>query len=331
MEIQQTFRVFSAADVRAALPMRKAVEVMREAFHDVSSGEVTAPLRTHMRLASHHADVLVMPSHTPRLDRVGAKVISLHPGNAERGLPFIQATMMVLDAANGRPLALMNGSALTAIRTGASCGVATDILARPDASQVGIIGSGPQAAAQLEAMCAVRPIRLAMVYDRDPDRAAAFAAKMSKKLGIDVERVASTRAAVASADIVCCATTSKTPVFKDGDISPGTHINAIGSYKPTEREIPPETVARALVVVDQTEAAWEEAGDLIMARDEGAIETSHLHAELGEILMGRKCGRTDPEQITFFKSVGVAAQDLAAAHAVLTRGTKLELGSAVSL
>ena len=327
----KNFRVFSADDVRSALPMAEAVEAMKGAFRELSAGEATVPLRTHITMHNPESDALVMSCYSPRLKRVGVKFLTLHPENTSKGLPFIQASVLIADAENGRPLALMNGGALTAIRTGAASGAATDMLARKDAKRAAIFGSGIQAATQLEAVCAVRKIRTAVVFDVDPARAASYAERMGKKLGIEIVPVSDAKAALRGADIVCTATTSKTPVFRDLDVAPGTHINAIGVYKPHEREIPPETVARAYVVVDERHAAWEESGELVLARDEGLIDESHVRAELGEVVAGKRPGRTSPGQVTLFKSVGVANQDLAAAQAVLVRGTELGLGTEVQL
>jgi len=331
LDFEQPFHVFSASDVRTALPMAKAVEAMKAAFQEQSTGEVTVPMRTHIELPEHQADALVMSCYSPRLDQVGLKIITLHPDNPERGLPFIQATVMVVDAERGTPLAVMSGAVLTSIRTGAASGAATDVLARPNASHVAIFGSGIQASTQLEAVCTVRDIRTAAVYDVDHVRAAAFAERMSEALKIEVNVATTPSAALADADVVCTATTSRTPIFDDADVEPGTHINAIGVYKIDEREIPGATVARSRVVVDEVEAAWEEAGELILAREEGLIDESFIHAELGEVVSGQKPGRQSAEEITLFKSVGVANQDLSAAHVVLARGTTLGLGSAVSL
>lgn len=331
MSQDQSLQCFSASDVSTALPMKDAVLAMKAVFQELSAGDACVPARTHVAIPEHEGDALFMPSYSPAMARMGLKVVTLHPNNRERGLPFIQALVMVLDAATGTPLAVMNGTVLTAIRTGAASGAATDILARDDASNVAIFGAGAQAETQLEAVCAVRAIRRATVFDVCAERAEEFAEKMRAALQVEVSIVDSSAAALADADIVCTATTSELPVFSDAEIAPGTHINAIGSYKPHVREIPPATVARACVVVDQVEAAWEEAGDLIMARDEGAIEESHIHAELGQIIAGNKDGRQNDEQITFFKSVGVATQDLAAACTVLKKGEALGLGSRVSL
>lgn len=328
---KKPFYVFSAEDVRAALPMDKAVDAIKDAFKELSAGKVVVPLRTHIELTGHEADVLVMSCYSPGLERVGLKLLTLHPKNAEKGLPFIQATVMVVDAERGTPLALMNGGVLTSIRTGAASGAATDVLARVDASRVAIFGSGIQAATQLEAMCAVRSVCFASVFDVDAERACQFAARMADELKIEVAAASTPAEALAKADIVCTATTSGKPVFDDSDIAPGTHINAIGVYKPHLREIPAATVKRARVVVDERAAAWEEAGELVLARDEGLIDDAHVHAEIGEILSGKISGRASEDEITLFKSVGIANQDLSAAQVVLERGVKMGLGSAVSL
>lgn len=331
MSDSKTFRVFSADEVRKALPMADAVEAMKGAFKELSEREATVPLRTHIQMKDPDADVLVMSCYSPRLKRVGVKFLTLHPENTKQGLPFIQASVMVVDAEDGTPLALMNGGALTAIRTGAASGAATDMLARQDASKAAIFGSGIQAATQLEAICAVREIKSVKVFDVYSESAEAYAKRMGEQLGIDVSVAGSATEALAEADVVCTATTSTTPVFEDADVMPGTHINAIGVYKPHEREIPAATVARAFVVVDEREAAWEESGELVLARDEGLIDESHVKAELGEIVAGSKSGRESNDQVTMFKSVGVANQDLSAATAVLQRGAELGLGTQVTL
>ncbi len=331
MTADRTFRVFSADEVRKALPMKEAVEAMKGAFKELSAREATVPLRTHIQMHDPEADVLVMSCYSPRLRRVGVKFLTLHPENTKQGLPFIQASVMVVDALDGTPLALMNGGALTAIRTGAASGAATDMLARKDASRAAIFGSGIQAATQLQAVCSVRGIKSAKVYDVFPESAQSYANRMSEELGIDVSVAATPKEALAEAEVVCTATTSTTPVFDDADLMPGTHINAIGVYKPHEREIPAATVARAFIVVDEREAAWEESGELVLARDEGLIDESHVKAELGEIVAGTKTGRESDDQVTMFKSVGVANQDLSAATAVLERGAQMGLGTTVSL
>jgi len=328
---QRTLRFLSARDVAQALPMREAVEAMKDAFRQLSAGEAVVPPRTYIETRAPQGDVLFMPSYLPAAGRLGLKVITLFGGNAALGLPRIQAIMLVLDAATGSPLAVMDGTSLTAIRTGAASGAATDILARPDASVAAIFGAGPQAEAQLEAVCEVRPIRRARVFDANAGRAAALAREMAARLGIPVEASASASETLAGADVVCTATTSPTPVFADADLAPGVHINAIGSYKPSVREVPGETVCRALVVVDHRASAMAEAGDLLIPIAEGLIAKGTVFAELGEIIAGRKKGRESAGQITLFKSVGVAVQDLLAADLVLANAARLELGAELTL
>lgn len=330
MPTDTTLRVFSAADVRKALSMKEAVEAMKGVFEELSSGKACVPPRTHVAIPKHNGDALFMPSYSPALSRMGLKVVTMHPDNRDKNLPFIQALVALFDAATGTPLAVMNGAVLTAMRTGAASGAATDLLARANASTVAIFGAGVQAETQLEAVCAVRPIKKVRVLDVSEERVAAFIGKMSSQLGVEITAVFESAEALRGTDIVCTATTSPTPVFSDDELEPGTHINAIGSYKPHVREIPPETVARALVVVDQVEAAWEEAGDLIMPLKDGLITESHIYAELGKIVSGEKPGRKDDKQITFFKSVGVATQDLAAANAVYVNGTAMGLGESAA-
>ena len=325
--------ILSADDVRQALPMREAIDAMRQAFADLSSGEAVVPQRTHIatQAPAPPGDALFMPSYSPRLKAMGLKVVTLFEQNRALGLPFIQALVMVIDAASGAPVALLDGAALTAIRSGAASGLATDLLARPDASCVAVFGAGVQARTQLEAVCAVRAVRRARVVDVIPGSAERFAQDMRARLGLPVEAAASAAEALADADIVCTATTSAVPVFADRELAAGAHINAMGAYKPHVREIPAETVCRARVVVDQAEAAWAEAGDLILPLEAGLLGRSHVAAELGELVAGRKAGRTSAGEVTLFKSVGVAIQDLAAACRALSRARERGLGTAITL
>jgi len=331
MNDKPTLLFLSAADVRRALPMQEAVEVMKSAFRELSENRAVVPLRTHLNMPEHRGGVLVMPAHSPDTARFSLKVITLFENNPALNLPFIQAMVMLFDSTTGSPLAIMEGTSLTAIRSGAASGAATDLLARADSHKVAIFGAGLQARTQLDAMCAVRPIRSASIFDQNLLRAADFASDASAELGIRVTVAASSAEALEGADIICTATTQATPVFADEEVASGCHINAIGSYKPHMREIPPLTVARAYVVVDQYDAAWAEAGDLIMPLQAGLIQTNHLRAELGELVAGSKPGRTDPQMLTFFKSVGIAIQDLAAAARVLTNAQRLGLGTEVAL
>ena len=319
----------SASDVDRVLTMRAAIAAVREAFVDLSDGRAEVPLRTQMPLAGDGA-ALFMPVHLARRRRLGIKVVTVVPENRERNLPTIQALVTVFDAETGRPEAVMDGEVLTAIRTGAASGVATDALARENSAVAAVIGAGVQGMRQLEAVCCVRTIREALVFDRDRERAVAFAAEMGRRLGRSV-RVLDKASAVFAADIVCTATSSGQPVVADADIAKGAHVNAIGTYRADTREIPGRTVGRATVFVDSREACMAEAGELVMAIGEGHLDPGSVPAEIGEVLAGSRSGRSDDSELTLFKSVGNAVQDLAVASLILEEARRLELGKEVEL
>lgn len=327
--------ILNAADVRQALPMPMAVEAMKQAFAAFSDGKALVPPRIHLPIVPHSGISLIMPSFvdgaTTTEQALAVKVVSLFDGNQARGLARIQAAVVVLEPDTGRPIALLDGAMLTAIRTAAASGAATDLLARRDCRTVALFGTGVQAITHLFAMCAVRPIEKIFVCSRTPSKVAALIAEFAGRPAIPAELIAadSPQQALADADIVCCTTTSKTPIFDDADLKPGVHINAVGSYTPQAREVPPETVCRAMVVVDSRHAAWEEAGDLIQPMQAGLIGREHIHAELGELVLGRKTGRVDDQQITFFKSVGLAVQDAVAARVALKNASQMKLGQKV--
>ncbi len=324
-------RMLSRDDVRQALPMRDAIEAVKAAFAQLSTGQADAPLRAALHVPRHNGVTLFMPAYLSADDRMAVKIVSVFNDNPAQGLPLIHALVVVVDATTGAPSAVMDGTYLTALRTGAASGAATDLLARQDARAAAIFGAGVQGRTQLEAVCAVRPIREAWVYDVSPERAAAFAAEMSQQLSLPVEAASTPAEAVSKADVVCTATTATRPIFDDADVRPGTHINAVGAYTPQMQEIPVETVLRAKVVIDHHESSLAEAGDLIIPMRQGRMAEKHIHAELGEIVAGLKPGRASAEEITFFKSVGVAVQDVAAAGAVLEAAQEMGLGTEVAL
>jgi ornithine cyclodeaminase/alanine dehydrogenase-like protein (mu-crystallin family) len=272
-----------------------------------------------------------MPAYLADDDQLGIKIVSVFNDNPARGLPLIHALVVVVDATTGRPQAAMDGTYLTALRTGATSGAATDLLARPDARSVAIFGAGVQGRTQLEAVCAVRRIQQAWVFDLHPEQAQAYAAEMSDRLELPVDAAESAAEALRHADIVCTATTSSAPVFADADLQPGIHINAVGAYTPQMQELPAATVARARVVIDHRSASLTEAGDLIIPIQQGLIHEYHIYAELGEIAAGLKPGRMSDDEVTLFKSVGVAVQDIAAAGRVLAAAERLDLGVEVAL
>ena len=327
----RTMRILSRNDVQRALPMPEAIEAMRAAFSQLAYGTVQMPIRSHIDVAEYEGTALFMPSYARCFGNLGVKIVNIFGANAQRNLPRIQALVCLFDGATGTPKAVLDGTSLTALRTGAASGVATDLLARSSASNVAILGAGVQGRTQLEAMLAVRPIDSVKVYDPLPATAQAFAVEMSARLETDIQVVSTPQAAITGADVVCTATISRTPVFDDTDVSSGAHINAVGSYKPDVQEIPAETMRRARIVVDQREAALSETGDLIVPLRQGLIAETDIHAELGEILIGKAVGRTSDNLVTLFKSVGLAIQDLAAAAFALERAEAQGLGTTVPI
>ncbi len=312
--------------------MAQAIEAMREAFLAVSEGRANMPLRTALGLSSAGVFTLCMPASVEGVHALGAKLVSVSPENDKRGLPLIHGIVILIEWQTGRPAAVLDGMSLTAIRTGAASGLATRVLAREDARSVAIIGSGVQARTQLEAVCAVRQIGRATVYSRTHANALRFASEMAGAGDVPnaIEVCDSAGAAVKEADIVCVATSSSTPVLAKDEVPEGVHINAVGSFTPEMLELDPQLVADSRVVVDQREAALAEAGEVIAAMDAGLISESDL-VELGDIIAGKAAGRSGAGDITLFKSVGLAVQDMCAAKAALERALKEDIGSAVEL
>jgi ornithine cyclodeaminase/alanine dehydrogenase-like protein (mu-crystallin family) len=330
-------RILDADGVRAALPMSEAIAAVRWAYIAYAAGQVTMPPRLHLPLLSEQSVSLVMPAlvHASPDGRYPAcyavKTVSLCPANAARGLPAIQGGVLALDPQTGGCLALLDGAALTALRTGAGSGVATDLLARPEAKTLAVLGAGGQAGAQLEAVCAVRSIETVWLFDRARTKAEELCARWAGRDGIPLDvRIAETaREAVRDADIVCTVTTSLVPLFEDVDLRVGTHINAIGAFRPEMQEIPPATVQRARVFVDSREAALHEAGDLLKPMQAGLFGPEHLAGEIGAALAGLLHGREGTEQITLFKSVGMAAQDAVVAAEATRRAETAGIGVSV--
>lgn len=325
--------MLTAADVQKALPMTAAIEAMKQAFAALSDRRAEVPLRSRLPVAPQDGVTLLMPAYVEAGGQaaLAVKIVSVFPGNARRDLSIIQAIVLALEADTGRPVAILEGNALTAIRTGAASGAATDLLARKDCRVVALFGAGVQGRTQLEAVCAVRTIERVWIFDPNKSKLEAFIDDLAGKgpIPADLRAAESPAAALAEADVVCTATTASTPVFADRELRGGAHINAVGSYTPEMQEIPTETVLRARVVVDSRLAALEETGDLIRPLESGRMSPEHIHAELGDIILGRRPGREDNEQITFFKSVGVAVQDAVAAQLALENARAQGLGQQV--
>lgn len=325
--------ILNADEIHRVLPMKDAIEAMRQAYASLSDGKAEAPLRSRLPVPPHDGLTLFMPAfvNDKNSQALAVKVVSIFPHNLQLNLPLIFATVLVLEAHTGKPIALLEGSSLTAIRTGAGSGLSIDLLARPESCIVAIFGAGAQGRTQLEAACTVRKIKQVWVYDSDHKRAETFVSDLAG-VGVvprDVRIASTSEEAVHKADIICTATTSISPVFNDENLKPGVHISAIGSYTPEMQEIPSETVSRARIVVDSRSATLAETGDLVIPLQLGLIRPEDIDTELGEIILGKKPGRQSPEEITFFKSVGVAVQDAMAAQTALENAQKLGVGQSI--
>lgn len=325
--------ILNARDVQRALPMQAAIEAMKNAYAALSDGTAVVPLRTRLTIPDRESLSLFMPSfvNSRQGEALAIKVVSLFPGNPGRGLAYIQAAVLVFDPETGRAIALLEGGSLTAIRTGAASGAAIDLLARQDSQVVAIFGAGAQGRTQLEAACSTRTIETAFIFDPDPAKANIFAEEMKGKGSIpqDIRVAQNAGEAIRRADIICTATTSSQPVFEDLHVRAGTHISAVGSYTPDMQEVPAETLGRAKIYVDSRSASLEEAGDLIQPIRAGLFDESHICGELGEVISGKISGRGSQDEITYFKSVGIAVQDAMAAQVALSNARRMNIGTEV--
>lgn len=303
--------MFDREQVEAKLTMPACIEVMDATMRALAKGEAILPLRSHVGLPSGDG-LLLMPSALPSANAVGVKLLSLFMGNPSRGLPAIQGVVVLFDAQTGELRAVADAVSVTAIRTAAVSGVATRLLANPDADDLTILGSGTQAVSHLSAMLAVRPIRRVRVWSRNFDNACAFAERESDKHDIAIQVCKEAESAVAGASLICTCTSASEPVLSSAWVADGAHINAVGAYTPQMRECDSALVARARLFVDSRESALAEAGDLLIPFGEGLLTAAAFESELGAALQDRVLGRQSPDEITLFKSCGLAVQDLAA-------------------
>ena len=327
-----SFRLLTHRDVRELLPMNECVDVMSTALAALSRGDVVLPLRTMMWLPEKAGLLGLMPAYLGEPRCFGLKAISFMPGNFGTEFESHQGAVLLFEPEHGQLLAVMDASSITGIRTAAASGLATRLLARNDAGDLAILGSGVQAASHLEAMSAVRTLRRVRVWSRDTEGARRFAEHEGRRLGLSIEVTPSSRSAVKNADIICTTTGAKEPILAGEWLAPGAHVNAVGACFPTTRELDTNAVRRSRFYVDCRESALHEAGDFLIPRNEGAIGEDHIVGEIGDVVLGRAEGRRSPEEITVFKSLGIAIEDLASAHhiyrkAVATdRGLRADLG-----
>ncbi|MCL5256449.1 MAG: ornithine cyclodeaminase family protein [Chloroflexi bacterium] len=324
--------ILSRSEVQRILTINEAIEAVEQGFKELAAGHAQSPLRSSLKVPEYDGVVYIMPAFIGGLNALATKIVSVFMRNPrDYGLPTIIGTVQLNDYRTGAPLALMDGSWLTAARTGASSGVAAKYLARPDSSAAGVLGCGVQGRTQLMAACAVLPIRRALACDVVLGAAERFAREMSEVLSIPVEPAASAREVVESSDVILCATTSENPVVHGEWLKPGTFISSVGSHLPTVRELDGAAVKMSKLVVDSRESALAEAGDVILAIKEGAITADHISATIGEVALGILPGRTSREEITFFKSVGMAVQDASAALRVYNLAKERGVGVEVEI
>ena len=328
--------VLRRSDLETLLAPRDVVDALAEAFRRHAAGRTSVPPRG-VTPVGDRGMLLVMPAASlpapgqAEAGGLGAKLVTYYPRNREHGLPIHLASYLLLDHATGEPRALLEAGFMTALRTGATSALAARHLARPDSRRVACFGTGVQARQQLRCLAAVFALERVVVLGRDATRARRFAESMAEELGVAAEPSHDPRSAVSGADIVTCATTSPTPLFAGADLRPGTHVDAVGAFRPETREVDTETVRRARVVVDAYPAALAEAGDLLIPLGEGAIAREHVVAELAELVAGTRRGRTNADEVTLFKSVGFALEDLATATLAYNRAKARSVGSEVSL
>jgi alanine dehydrogenase len=317
--------VLSHADVVRLLPMPACIEVMAEALRTTSRGGAVLPLRSVVWMPDRTGMIGLMPGFLDQPTSLGLKIVSIFPGNHGTRYDSHQGVVMLFEPQHGSPIAIIDASSITAIRTAAVSGVATAALARAGAGDLAILGAGVQAATHLAAMRAVRPLRRVRVWSRNPEHARRFADASD----MAVEVMATAKAAVDGADLICTTTAAREPILEGAWLRAGAHVNAVGACFAATRELDTAAVVRARLIVDRLESARAESGDFLIPRAEGAIGDDHIAGELGDVLLDRIAGRRSDEEVTLFKSLGIAVEDLAAAHYIYTQA--LATGSGVSV
>ncbi len=323
--------VVSQSEVRRLLPMGRCIELMAEALEALGRGEADNPLRWPMVLPEGRGVLGLMPGSMATPASLGLKIVSIFPANHGTAYDSHQGVVILFDPDHGFPTAILDASEITAIRTAAVSGLATRLLARDDAADLAILGSGVQARSHLEAMLEVRDVRRARVWSPTPENRQRFAEAASRRHELPVEAVDSAREAIAGADLVCTVSAAREPILDGAWLAPGAHLNAVGSSTPSARELDTAAVAASSLFVDRRESTLAEAGDFLIPKQEGAIGDDHIRGEIGEVLLGRIDGRTSPGEITLFKSLGLAVEDLQAAHFIVERARAAGMGAEIEI
>jgi len=322
--------ILNRNDVISVLDMKDCMEVVENAFAELANGTAVLPLRANIKPPDGLS--LYMPAYLKESKALACKVVTVYKNNpAKFNMPVVIGKVLLQDPESGDVICIMDGGYLTAVRTGAASGVATKYLAREEDGQVaGIYGTGVQAQMQLLAVAEARNLSKALVYDISDEAANNFIGTIKEKVGFEIFK-AGTPDEVLEADIICTATSSPTPVFDGKNVKPGTHINGIGSHTPNARELDTEIVLRSKFIGDSKEGCFSEAGDIMIPLDEGALDESHFFAELGEVITGQKAGREGDEEITLFKSNGLAIQDAATAKLIYDRAVEKGVGVKIEI
>ena len=318
--------ILNRSEVTRLLSMTECIELMEKALASLSRGEVILPLRPVIRIPDSPNVFAVMPTYSAALNASGAKLISVYPGNHGTDIDSHQGLVALFDGANGSPLAIMDAASITAIRTAAVSAVATKLLARQDARTLAILGAGVQGRTHVDAMLAVRSFERVMIWSRTTDHARQLAHDGAAHHDAHFDVANSAEVAVREADVICTVTAAREPVLQGGWLRPGTHINAVGASVPAARELDTAAVTSARLFVDRRESALNEAGDVLIPMKEGAITATHIVAEIGELLTGAVQGRRTDQEITLFKSLGLAVEDLACAHFLHARASETGAG-----
>lgn len=327
----QRFRLLTEAHVSALLPLADLIAAMETALARFSAGEVLQPVRSVLMVGPQKAYFGLMPAYVADPPQLGAKIVTVFGDNHARGLPSHLATILLLDPDTGGLIALMDGRYITEARTAAVSAVSARHLARPEASTLAILGAGVQARSHLEAIAAVRPIRHARIWSPTASSRERFVAEMSGHVPAALTAAASAEAAVRGADIVVLVTSSPTPVLDHAWVAPGTHVISVGACRPDHREMDPALVAAGRLVVDSRAAALVESGDVVGGIAEGRFSAAHVTGELGDIVRGALAGRASADEITIFKSLGMAVEDVVAADLVYRRAVETGAGTELTL
>lgn len=317
-------KILSQTDMQSLLSMAEVIDAVEDGFRSCASGDYRIPVRLPLDVPDRDAVVLYMPAYLPRSDGLGAKVVSVFPHNPAAGRPAVTGFYLLCNAGTGELLALMDATYMTGLRTAAASAVASKYLARPDARVLGIFGAGVQARHHVQAITIVFPIERVMVFNRTPERGRALIKEIKRRYGVDAHLAFDPEACARASDIIATCTASPQPIVRGAALRPGAHVNAVGAYKPDMRELDTAAIRGATVVVDTYEGALAEAGDILIPIREGAYRREDIYAELAEVVSGKKAGRTSEDQITVFKSVGFAMEDVVTAklayESALTKG-----------